>query len=147
MKKILFLMITALIMLSCGKDEEKDQFYEKSITSSELESGTATYVMVKGYSTYYLVFSNGTMGFHEYKNGKFTSRRSVKYSVNDNDLKLTENLSSTNKYYTLYIAMVHWGYDKTTDYGTGGDQLQIRGDDVPYGLETGFYDKSSFSLN
>ena len=32
MKKILFLMITALIMLSCGKDEEKDEFYEKTIT-------------------------------------------------------------------------------------------------------------------
>lgn len=134
-------------MVSCGKDEDKDEFYEKKVTSNELESGTGTYVMKKGYSTHYLTFSNGTMGYSEYKNGKFTSIRYVNYSINDNDLKLTEEITGVNTYYTLYIAMVHWGYEKTTDYGTGGDQLQIRGDNLPYRLETGFYDKSEISLN
>ena len=152
MKNLLLLMITALMIAGCSKDEEKDEFYEKQITANELESGTGTYVMNKGSYTYYLVFENGKLGYYTYKGGKFTSIHSVDYSVNKNDLNLVKHpymeevLGGEREYYTLYISFVHWGHEKTTDYGTGGEQLLIRGDNCPYEFATGYYDKSSISL-
>ena len=47
------------------------------------------------------------------------------------------------EYYTLYISFVHWGHEKTTDNGTGGEQLLIRGDNYPYEFAIGYYNKSS----
>lgn len=152
MKSLLFLMITALMFAGCSKDEEKDEFYEKQITANELESGTGTYVMNKGSYTYYLVFENGKLGYYTYKGGKFTSIHSVDYSINKNDLNLVKHpymeevLGGEKEYYTLYISFVHWGHEKTTDNGTGGEQLLIRGDNYPYEFATGYYDKSSISL-
>ena len=45
---------------------------------------------------------------------------------------MEEILGGEIEYYTLYISFVHWGHEKTTDYGTGGEQLLIRGEDSPY---------------
>lgn len=152
MRKILLTMMVALLLAGCSKDEKKDEFYEKQITAIELESGTATYVMNKGSYTYYLVFENGELGYYKYKGGKFTSIRSVEYSISKNDLNIIDRpymeeiLGGDTKYYTLYISFVHWGFERTTDYGTGGDQLLIRGDNFPYEFETGYYNKSSISL-
>lgn len=152
MKSLLFLMITALMFAGCSKDEDNDEFYEKQITANELEFGTGTYVMNKGSYTYYLVFKNGGLGYYTYKGGKFTSIHFVDYSINKNDLNLVKHpymeeiLGGEKEYYTLYISFVHWGHEKTTDNGTGGEQLLIRGDNYPYEFATGYYDKSSISL-
>ena len=152
MKSLLFLMITALMFAGCSKDEDKDEFYEKQITANELESGTGTYVMNKGSYTYYLVFKNGGLGYYTYKGDKFTSIHFVDYSINKNNLNLVKHpymeevLGGEKEYYTLYISFVHWGHEKTTDNGTGGEQLLIRGDNYPYEFATGYYDKSSISL-
>ena len=152
MKSLLFLMITALMFAGCSKDEDKDEFYEKQITANELESGTGTYVMNKGSYTYYLVFKNGGLGYYTYKGDKFTSIHFVDYSINKNNLNLVKHpymeevLGGEKEYYTLYISFVHWGHEKTTDNGPGGEQLLIRGDNYPYEFAIGYYNKSSISL-
>ena len=73
MKKLLLLLLLFPLFISCGgDDEDQDEFYQKQVTNTELESGTATYKQVKGSSTYYLVFENGTLRTWVYKGGKFT---------------------------------------------------------------------------
>lgn len=59
---------------------------------------------------------------------------------------MEEILGGEREYYTLYISFVHWGHEKTTDNGTGGEQLLIRGDNYPYEFAIGYYNKSSISL-
>ncbi len=140
-------------MLDVAKMKIKMSFYEKQITANELESGTGTYVMNKGSYTYYLVFKNGGLGYYTYKGDKFTSIHFVDYSINKNNLNLVKHpymeevLGGEKRIlYSFISVFVHWGHEKTTDNGTGGEQLLIRGDNYPYEFAIGYYNKSSISL-
>lgn len=154
MKKLFALFLFATLLIGCSSDDDnnKDEFSQRQVTASELESGTATYKQGKGTKTYYLVFKDGALTSWEYQGGEFTNHTYYKYEIKGDSLYLTkepylgEILDGDTQYYTLYINMVHWGYDKTTDSGTGGDQLLIRGDNVQDKLATGYYDSSSISL-
>lgn len=154
MKNLISFFILSLLFFSCSSDDDnKDEFSQRKVTASELESGTATYSQKKGTTTYYLVFENSSLHKWEYKGGEFTSHIYYdKYEIKGDSIYLTEKpsyyeeLGGEIKHYTLYINMVHWGYDKTADYGSGGDQLLIRGDNFPYEFQSGYYDKNSISL-
>ena len=155
MKKIIFLLIVFIATMFCAcssNDNNKDEFYQKQVTLAELESGTATYEMKKGTKTYYLVFEDRYLTYYEYMGGKFTDNRSVEYSIDGDSIRMVKHpfmedvLGGEKEYYSLYINMVHWGFDKTSETGTGGEQLLIRGDKIPYMLQTGYYDKSYTSL-
>lgn len=154
MKKILFSLLVAPLLFSCaGDDSEKDTFQQRQVTSTELESGTATYKQTKGYKTYYLVFEKGILETWVDRDGKLTdSHRYDKYEIKGDSILLTKKpfmqgvLGGETEYYTLYINHVHWGYDKTPEVSVGGDQLLIKGDILPLDFATGYYDKSSMSL-
>lgn len=155
MKNLKFVLVALLATVLCAcsnNDDNKDEFYQKKVTATELESGTATYKMKKGTKTYYLVFEDGYLTYYEYKGGQFTDNRSVEYSIDGDSIRMIKHpymedvLGGEKEYYSLYINMVHWGLDKTSETGTGGDQLLIRGDNTPYMFQTGYYDKSSTSL-
>ena len=149
MKKITFLLVALMATMFCAcssDDDDKDEFYQKQVTATELEAGTATYQMTKGSKTYYLVFDDGALSAYEYKGGKITdSRYYDEYRIEGDSIYLTEKpfmedvLGGETKHYSLYINMVHWG-------NKDSDQLLIRGDDVPYMFQTGYYDKSYTSL-
>lgn len=153
MKKALFLlaMLPLILFVGCSDNEEKDEFYQRQVTSLELESGTATWEIKYGSATHYLLFEEGHLTALEYKNRKFTNRRYFdSYRIEGDSIYLTEKGSygASDKKYALYINLVHWGYDKGED-GTGGEQLLIRGDkdNLPYKFQEGYYDKSSISLS
>lgn len=152
MKKITFLFVAliATLFCACSDDENKDEYYDKQVTAQELESGTATYRKGDGSKTYYLVFQNGKIISYEWR-GKNVDQIFFDYKIEGDSLYISRNRSSVEEdyeYHSLYIRMVHWGYDKTSDsdYATGGDQLLIRGDKDIYMFHTGFYDLSDISL-
>lgn len=151
MKKITLLVIAiiAIVFTSCSKnDDVKDEFYQRPVVLSELEAGTATYKQIKGSVTYYLVFNNGGVSCLEYRNGKFDYDIGYRCKIDGDSIRFTKtNFSGKESKYSAYINLVHWGFDKTTSTGVGGDQLLIRiGDTAPSPLEDGYYDESDISL-
>lgn len=155
MKKALFLlvMLPLILFAGCSDDEEKDEFYQRQVTALELESGTATWETKYGSATHYLLFEEGHLIAFEYKNREFTNRRYFdSYKIEGDSIYLIEKgtYGAPDKNYSLYINIVHWGFDKKdSEDSTGGEQLLIRGDKdkLPYKFRDGYYDKSSISLS
>lgn len=146
-------MLLLLLFVGCSGDEEKDEFYQRQVTALELESGTATWETKYGSATHYLLFEEGHLTALEYKNRKFTDRRYFDtYKIEGDSIYLTVKGSygAPDKSYSLYINMVHWGFDKKSgEDSLGGEQLLIRGDKdkLPYKFREGYYDKSFISLS
>lgn len=144
MKKLLFLLAALPLLLgSCSSSEEspEDEFSQRQVTKTELEANGGMWSQKKASTTYYLRFKNGAATIYEHKGGEFKDIRGfTSYSLNGDSITLEETpiyqeiLGGESKYYTLYINYVHWGNETE-------DQLLIRGNNVPYNFQTGYYSK------
>ena len=135
MKKILFLLAFVPLLFSCSSNDDNSDsgFSMTQVTKEQLESGTGTFVMTKATKEYYLSFKGNLMYFTY--NGYEISDLSFKdYSINGDSITIGDS--------KLYIQMVNWGTPKTSATGTGGIQLLIRGNNLPYGMKEGYYDSS-----
>jgi hypothetical protein len=149
MKQFVFLIIALpLLLINCTSDDTnpEDEFYHQQVTSTELESGNATYYNDSSRSaTYYLVFKEGSLHSYEFRGNSNTFRYYDKYEIKGDSIYLTEKpfyeeiFGGETKYYALYIRKVHWGFDKKSEGGTGGTQILIRGDNAPPNFRTGYY--------
>lgn len=145
MKKHLFISLLVLgmsvLFISCG---EKDEFFMRNMSASELESGTATFVQRSGSEEWFIYFKNGYFGYSYLKRGEvITMGHGYKYKLGGNTFTLEKkNYKGELTKYDLTLDLVHWGDGK-------GEQLRLvdlNGDNVPYNLEEGYYDKSYESL-
>lgn len=143
MKKILFLLAMLPMMFACssGEDVNEDEYSQRPVTKYDLENNGGMWSQTKGSHKYYLRFRDGKATIYDYKGGGFDDIRGFsKYELKGDSITLEETpiyqeiLGGDTKYYTLYINWIHWGDGSE-------DQLLIRGDDVPYNFQTGFYNK------
>lgn len=139
MKKIL-LVLSAILMFSCSKDKgDKDDFFQRQVTLSELISGTGTFVLDQS-SSEYLVFSESYVAL--FRRGASTSDSHwIAYnncSIVGDSIYFAHTSGNVGTY-SAYINLVHWGESKP-----GIEQILIRdGGNMPYYLKQGFYDKST----
>ena len=133
----MLLLTMSMVFLSCEK-EEKDEFYERDITASELEAGYGTFSKVEGSKTHYLKFKDGILTISVFQGNKCESAVTWNYSVNGDELYLyNANTIMGTKTYSLKIEWIHWGKGR-------GEQLMVvarDGGSVPSGLAEGYYDK------
>lgn len=145
MKKHLFISLLVLgmstLFISC---EKKDEFFIRNMSASELESGTATFVQRSGSKEWYIYFKNGYFGYAYFKRGEVvTMGHGYKYKL-EGDVFTLENKNYKGELtkYSLKLDLVHWGNGR-------GEQLRLvdsSGNNAPYNLEDGYYDKYYESL-
>lgn len=143
MKKFLFLWAILPMIFACSSsdEEQQDEYYQRAVTASDIESYGGMWSQIKGSHTYYIRFREGKATIYDYKGGEFVDIRGfTKYELKGDSITFEETpiyqeiLGGETKYYTLFINLIHKG-------GYEEDQLLIRGDDVPYNFQVGFYSK------
>ncbi len=142
MKRTLFLLLTTLALIGCSKDDDgKDELYERPVTESELESGTATYEQWGESAMHYLIFKDKTVSIFDYKAYGESSIDSYKYEIVGDSIYFIDTFHNIQK--SAYICYIHLGSEIKVEK----DPIFIEeGENSPYSLQPGFYNKSLTSL-
>lgn len=130
MKKTLFLFALLPLLFSCEKDDNQSVYIQK-LSQEELESTGCWY---HEYEDLIIKFDGGKIWyFADYKYANVYD-----YTMNGDTIIAKAWGDGELRDYKFTVDIVHWSFRDR--------QLRIIGEDIPYFLKSGYYDKLSYDI-